>query len=128
MDNLARIIAVAISGSNNQLTPCIKVLFGAYVGAQQGASFAVNLSFTYTSGGTHVGPVLSNQPVSRLTFVQGLDAYFTRARAQPVSLPSMPDTGTPVVCTATLQISNSEGQLVDCGPADITTFYPTIGR
>ena len=124
MDNLARIIAISVA--NNQIAPCVKVLFGAFRAAtQQDASFTVNLSFTYVSGGQHVGPIMSNQPVSRLTFVQALDAYFVRARANVVDLPSMPDAGTPVVCVATLQYPNREGAALDCGPADTTSFYPT---
>jgi hypothetical protein len=127
MDNLARVIAVAVS--NNQIAPCVKVLFGAFrASTQQDASFTVNMAFTYTSGGQHVGPIYSSQPVSRLTFVQPLDAYFARARANVVDLPSMPDNGTPVVCVATLQYPNREGVNLDCGPADTTTFYPTYGR
>ena len=124
MDNLARIIAVTVA--NNQLVPCVKVLFGGFRAAtQQDASFSVNMTFTYVSGGQHVGPIISVQPVSRLTFVQALDAYFARARGNAVDLPSMPDSGTPVVCVATLQYPNREGAAVDCGPADTTTFYPT---
>ena len=120
---------IAVSVANNQIAPCVKVLFGAFRAAtQQEASFSVNLSFTYTSGGQHVGPINSVQPLSRLTFVQALDAYFTRARATAVAIPSMPDDGTPVVCVATLQYPNAEGALLDCGPAETTTFYPTYPR
>lgn len=127
MDNLARIIAVTVA--NNQIVPCVKVMFGAFRAAtQQDATFTVNLSFTYQSGGQHVGPINSVQSVARLTFVQPLDAYFARARGIAVDLPSMPDNGTPVVCTATLAYPNREGVALDCGPADTTTFYPTYGR
>ena len=124
MDNLARIIAVAVA--NNQLAPCVKVMSGAFRAAtQQEASFSVSLSFTYESGGQHVGPIISVQSVARLTFVQPLDAYFTRARGMAITLPSMPDAGVPIVCVATLQYPNREGTALDCGPADTTTFYPT---
>ena len=124
MDNLARIIAVTVA--NNQLAPCVKVLFGAFRAAtQQDASFSVNMSFTYESGGQHVGPIVSTQSVARLTFVQPLDAYFARARGMAITLPSMPDAGVPIVCVATLQYPNREGVLLDCGPADTTSFYPT---
>lgn len=127
MDNLARIIAIAVS--NNQIAPCVKVLSGSFrASVQQGASFSVNLAFTYTSGGQHVGPIYSSQPLSRLTFVQALDAYFTRARGSAVGIPSMPDDGTPVVCVATLQYPSSDGTPLDCGPAETTTFYPTYHR
>jgi hypothetical protein len=127
MDNLARIIAVSVA--NNQIAPCVKVLFGAFrASTQQAASFSVNLSFTYVSGGQHVGPIISVQPVSRLTFVQPIDTYFARARANLVDLPSMPDNGTPVVCVATLMYPNREGHDLECGPADTTTFYPTYNR
>lgn len=127
MENLARIIAVAVA--NNQIAPCVKVFAGAYrASLQQEASFSVNLAFTYTSGGQHVGPINSVQPLSRLTFVQALDAYFTRARANVVDIPSMPDDGTPVVCVATLQYPNRDGGHVECGPAETTTFYPTYPR
>jgi hypothetical protein len=127
MDNLARIIAIAVS--NKQIAPCVKVLAGAFrASAQQDASFNVNLAFTYTSGGQHVGPINSVQPLSRLNFVQTLDAYFTRARAYVVDIPSLPDDGTPVVCVATLPYPNREGGSVDCGPAVTTTFYPTYPR
>jgi hypothetical protein len=127
MDNLARVIAVSVA--NNQIAPCVKVLFGAFrASTQQDASFTVNMAFTYTSGGQHVGPIYSRQPVSRLTFVQPLDAYFARARANVVDIPSMPDNGTPVVCVATLEYPNREGKDLECGPADTTTFYPTYGR
>jgi hypothetical protein len=126
MENLARIIAIAVS--NKQIAPCVKVLSGAFnASVQQGASFSVNLAFTYTSGGQHVGPVFSVQPLGRLTFVQVLDAYFTRARGAAVDIPSMPDDGTPVVCVATLQYTSREGT-TDCGPAETTTFYPTYPR
>ena len=125
MDNLARVIAVTVA--NNQIIPCVKVMFGAFRAAtQQEASFTVNMSFTYQSGGQHVGPIASVQSVARLTFVQPLDAYFARARGVAVVLPSMPDSGTPVVCTATLQYPNREGASLDCGPADTMTFYPTF--
>jgi hypothetical protein len=124
MDNLARIIAVTVA--NNQLAPCVKVLFGAFRAAtQENASFSVSLSFTYESGGRHIGPITSVQSVARLTFVQPLDAYFARARGANIDLPSMPDAGTPIVCVATLQFPNREGVLLDCGPADTTSFYPT---
>lgn len=127
MDNLARIIAVTVA--NNQIVPCVKVLFGAFRAAtQQNASFNVNMSFTYVSGGQHVGPINSTQSVARLTFVQPLDTYFARARGLAIDLPSMPDNGTPVVCVATLTYPNTEGRDKDCGPADTTTFYPTYGR
>lgn len=127
MDNLARIIAISVS--NKQIAPCVKVLAGAFrASAQQDASFTVNLAFTYVSGGKHVGPIHSVQPVSRLTFVQTLDAYFTRARANVIDIPSMPDEGTPVVCVATLQYPNRDGGGIDCGPAETTTFYPTYPR
>ena len=127
MDNLARIIAVSVS--NKQIVPCVKVLSVACrASAQQDTSFSVNLSFTYTSGGQNVGPVHSVQPLSRLTFVQTLDAYFTRARANVVDIPSMPDDGTPVVGVATLQYPGRDGAYVDCGPAETTTFYPTYPR
>lgn len=126
MENLARIIAVAVA--NKQIAPCVKVLTGAFDAAvQQGASFSVNLAFTYTSGGQHVGPVYSVQPLGRLTFVQVLDAHYTRARGVAVDLPSMPDDGTPVVCVATLQHTSRE-RTADCGPADTTSFYPTYPR
>lgn len=125
MDNLARVIAVTVA--NNEIIPCIKVMFGAFRAAtQQNATFTVSMSFTYQSGGQHVGPIVSVQSVARLTFVQALDAYFARARGLAVELPSMPDSGTPVVCTATLQYPNREGTALDCGPADTTTFYPTF--
>lgn len=124
MDNLARIVAVTVA--NNQIVPCVKVLFGAYRAAtQQDASYTVNLSFTYESGGRHVGPIFSTQSVARLVFVQPLDAYFVRARGIAVDLPSMPDAGVPIVCVATLQYPNREGVALDCGPADTTSFYPT---
>ena len=124
MDNLARIIAVAVA--NNQLAPCVKVLSGAYRATlAQDASFTVNMTFTYTSGGVRVGPIVSSQSLARLVFIQALDAYFTRAHGLAVDLPSMPDAGTPVVCVATLQYPNREGTALDCGPADTTTFYPT---
>jgi hypothetical protein len=124
MDNLARVMAVTVA--NNQIVPCVKVLFGAFRAAtQQEASFSVNMSFTYVSGGQHVGPIMSSQSVARLTFVQPIDAYFARARGMAVDLPSMPDSGTPVVCIATLQYPNREGTSLDCGPGDTTTFYPT---
>jgi hypothetical protein len=127
MENLARIIAVAVA--NNQIAPCVKVLSGAFnASTQQDASFSVNLAFTYTSGGQHVGPVYSVQPLARLTFVQVLDAYYTRARANVVDIPSRPDDGTPVVCVATLQHTSREGGQVECGPAETTTFYPTFPR
>jgi len=127
MDNLARVIAVTVA--NNQIIPCVKVMFGGFRAAtQQEASFTVNMSFTYVSGGQHVGPIASTQSVARLTFVQALDAYFVRARGVAVALPSMPDSGTPVVCAITLQYPNREGVAQDCGPADTTTFYPTFGR
>ncbi len=127
MENLARIIAIAVS--NKQIAPCVKVLSGAFnASAQQATSFCVNLAFTYTSGGEHVGPFYSVQPLSRLTFVQALDAYFTRARGAAVDIPSMPDDGTPVVCVATLQYSTREAGTVECGPAETTTFYPTYPR
>ena len=125
MDNLARVMAVTVA--NNQLAPCVKVLSGAFrASTQQNASYSVNMTFTYVSGGQHVGPIASLQSVARLTFVQPLDAYYTRARGLPVDLPSMPDSGTPVVCVATLQFPNREGNLQDCGPADTNTFYPTF--
>ncbi|MEP7124738.1 MAG: hypothetical protein ABJE95_27670 [Byssovorax sp.] len=127
MDNLAHVMAVTVA--NNQIIPCIKVMFGAFRAAtQQDASFNVNLSFTYVSGGQHVGPILATQSVARLQFVQPIDAYFARARGLAVDLPSMPDSGTPVVCIATLQYPNREGTPLDCGPADTSTFYPTFGR
>ena len=125
MENLARVIAVNVS--RRQLAPCVKVLSGAYRAAvQQGATFSVNMSFTYTSGGAHIGPIFSNQPVERQTFVQPRDAYFTRARGNLVDLPSEPDPGTQVVCSVTLQYPNTEGHNLDCGPSETTTFYPTI--
>ena len=124
MDNLARVIAVSVT--NNQLLPCVKVLFGAFrASLQQNASFVVNMTFTYESGGQHVGPITSVQSVSRLTFVQPVDVYFARARGLLVDLPSMPDPGTPVVCVTTLQYPNRDGVNLDCGPGDTTTFYPT---
>jgi hypothetical protein len=124
MDNLARVMAVTVA--NNQIIPCVKVMFGAFRAAtQQDASFTVNMSFTYVSGGQHVGPIMSVQSVARLTFVQPVDAYFARARGIAVDLPSMPDSGTPVVCITTLQYPNREGSAQDCGPGDTTTFYPT---
>ena len=127
MDNLARVIAVSVA--KNQLAPCVKVLSAAYrASLQQSASFSVQMAFTYTSRGASVGPIFSNQPVARLTFVQSLDAYYTRARASLVDLPSMPDNGTPVVCVVTLQYPDDAGMNLDAGPADTTTFYPSFER
>jgi len=127
MDNLARVIAVAVT--NKQLAPCVKVLSAAYrASLQQSASFVVQMAFTYTYRGEQVGPIYSNQPVARLTFVQSLDAYYTRARGTVVDLPSMPDNGTPVVCVVTLQYPDGGGTNLDAGPADTTTFYPTFER
>ena len=127
MDNLARVIAVSVA--NNQLAPCVKVLSAAYrASLQQAASFTVQMAFTYVSRGVHVGPIYSNQPVARLSFVQSLDAYFTRARGNVVDLPSMPDNGTPIVCVVTLQYPDDTGRNLDAGPADTTSFYPTFER
>ena len=127
MNHLTRIIAVSVA--NKQIAPCVKVLSGAFrASMQQNASFSVNMTFTYVSGGTHVGPIVSSQSVARLTLVQVLDGYFTRARGMLVDIPSMPDRHTPVVCVITLQYPDASGALVDCGPADTTSFYPTFER
>jgi hypothetical protein len=121
MDNLARVVAVTVQG--NQLQPCLRVNRGIYVASHDhGAKFKIELCFTYTSGGTQIGPINLTVPVSNTTFRHVLDTRNIRAQGPTVGIHSHPDRGTPIVCTARLIILDGSGAQVEVGNAATTSF------
>jgi hypothetical protein len=121
MDHLARIIAIRVQP--NQIQPCLRILRGIYVASHEhGAKFTLELSFSYTSGGEHIGPIHATLPVGRTTFRHVLDTRNVRAQGPAISIHSVPDRGTPIVCTAKLIILDGSGAQVECGNAATSSF------
>jgi hypothetical protein len=121
MDNLARIIAVTVQGG--QLQPCVLVSRGIYIAShEQGARFHLRLTFTYTSGGQHVGPIAASVPIQSLNFRHALDSRTVRAQGAPISIHGPPDRGTPIVCSAMLMITDANGAHIECGSAETSSF------
>jgi hypothetical protein len=121
MDNLARIIAVTVQGG--QLQPCVLVSRGIYVAShEQGAKFHLQMMFTYTSGGHHVGPITATLPIHNTSFRHALDTRTVRVQGAPIAIHGTPDRGTPIVCSATLMITDASGAQIECGNAETSSF------
>jgi hypothetical protein len=121
MDNLSRVIAVTVQPGS--IIPCLRINRGIYVASHaHGAKFMLELSFTYTSGGNHIGPVNSTVAVSSTTLRHVLDARNVRAQGPSINIRSQPDKGTPIVCSAKLAIPDESGAHVECGNAGTSTF------
>jgi hypothetical protein len=121
MENLARIIAVTVH--HGQIQPCVLVNRGIYVAShEQGAKFHLELTLTYTSGGHHVGPVTATLPIHATSFRQALDSRTVRAQGERIAIPSQPDRGTPIVCSAKLMITDASGAHIECGNAETSSF------
>jgi hypothetical protein len=121
MDHLARVIAITVQPK--QIQPCIRILRGIHVASHEhGAKFLLELCFTYTSDGNHVGPITTTLPVSDTTFRHALDARNVRVRGPAVSIDCQPDRGTPIVCVAKLVIADGSGVHVECGNAATSSF------
>lgn len=120
MENLAKVIMVTVQPG--LIVPCVKVLRGVFVASQeQGATFNVALSFRYQSG-TSMQEVTSSVQVSDLAFRQQLDPMWTRAQGTAVELPSQPNTGALIRCTAQLKING-----IDCSFVEVTELPQTQG-
>ena len=121
MDNLARIIAVTVQGG--QLQPCVLVSRGIYIAShEQGAKFHVQLTFSYTSGGQHIGPINANLPIQSLHLRHALDSRTVRAQGAPIPIHAPPDRGTPIVCSAMLMITDANVAHIECGNAELSSF------
>lgn len=121
MDNLAHVIAINLQPG--LLEPCLRINRGIYTASTvHSAPFKIEVSLTYTSGGAHVGPIVSTQLVSDTQFMQQLDAYSVRAKGARITMSSVPDLRTPIVLAVRVLINDASGVPVECWSADTSSF------
>lgn len=125
MDNLA--IVDKISLNNGLLIPCIRILRGIQIAArQQNATFVIEMSFRYQSGGREVSTELLKVPIKATKGVEDptQDPMFCRVRAPDIELRDAPDAGTSFACDATITITQVSGVVTPCSPIDTQVLEP----
>lgn len=126
MDNLARMLNVRLRG--NLILPCLKILRGIDIAARdQGARFEIATQYVYTVGRQRVTSPTFFTPLSTMTLHAVLAPMWVDVDGPALQLPSTPDAGTTITCTAWITIRDAAGNVVDTSLHDVQTLMPTAG-
>ena len=119
MDNLASFIALTAGGAPNSVVPCIKVLRGIDVASrQQNATFGLQLTLSYLSGGVTVSTPTAHGLIKQSTFHQQLDAMWVDVHTPTIELRQPPDAGTTYSCAVKITITDNAGSVIDVSLLD----------
>jgi hypothetical protein len=118
MENLASFIALTSGGRPNTVIPCIKVLRGIDVASrQQGATFALQFSIAYQSGGQTVSQSFGGV-IKNTTIHNQIDNMWTDIHTPTVELRAPADAGTMYDCSVKITITDSAGSVIDTSLLD----------
>jgi len=121
MDNSARVIAITITPGF--IMPCARINRGIDVASRDhGASFYVEITFSWFSGGHPAGPVTHAQTVTSTRYMALLDPMWIRAQGDRVAIPSQPDHGSLVTCTAVVYVNDARGNRINQCDAEVTAI------
>jgi hypothetical protein len=122
--DLASVVVITVS--NGELVPCLKVHRGIDIASrQQGATFVLQSTYSYTSAGV----VVTTPPVNvleKVTKIQGesRDPLYLEVMQPAVALNPAPDAGTQYTCTATVTITGVAGNVIQCSDVVTTVLTP----
>lgn len=97
----------------------MKVLRGIDVASrQQNATFALQLTLSYLSGGVVVSTPTHSGPIKQSTFHQQLDPMWVDVHTPAIELRQPPDAGTTFTCAVKITITDNAGSVIDTSLLD----------
>ena len=124
MDNLASFAALLSGNVPGTVVPCIKILSGIDIASrQQAATFGLQVSFSYRSGGVVVNSAVYGGLIKLSTFHRQIDPMWVDIHTPQLDLRPTPDPGTSFECSVKMTITDAKGAVVDCSVLDTQVLH-----
>lgn len=111
MEILVTILAAPIrAGRTTEIAPCVKIAHDIRTAAEGGTKYKLEMSFTFPVGGRSTTIPASTQ-VSETHFESRIDEKWDDVHTDPIKVPSAPDPGASITCTAKITLDGKDVSL-----------------